>query len=108
MMTVNMSRNAMQLYLHVDGHAGYAEHGKDIVCAAASMLVQALYAAAEGVDGIRITYREEPGMAELMMTETAETLPMWRMALEGFRLLGTKYPQNVALRGEFRQPYMVN
>ena len=108
MMTVTMSRNAMQLYLHVDGHAGYAEHGKDIVCAAASMLVQALHAAVEGVEKICITYREEPGMAELMMTETPETLPMWRVALEGFRLLGAKYPQNVALRGEFRQPYLVN
>lgn len=108
MMLIQMNKNGMQMHLHIAGHAGYAERGKDIVCAAASMLAQALVAALEGVEGITIRYRAEPGDLELMATETAETRPMWQMAQAGFRLLGAKYPKNVVLRGEFCESDLVN
>lgn len=108
MMLIQMSNNGMQMHLHMTGHAGYAERGKDIVCAAASMLAQALMAALEGVEGITIRYRAEPGDLELTATEAAETRPMWQMAQAGFRLLGAKYPKNVVLRGAFCESDLVH
>lgn len=42
MITVHYSRKGGQHELSVDGHAGYAEMGDDIVCAGVSALVQAL------------------------------------------------------------------
>ena len=36
-------RNSLAFGLKIDGHCGYAESGADIVCAAVSVLVQALH-----------------------------------------------------------------
>lgn len=38
MITVTFTEMGNKLSLRVEGHAGYAEHGKDIVCASASIL----------------------------------------------------------------------
>ena len=38
MITVTFKEKGNKLSLRVEGHAGYAEHGKDIVCASASIL----------------------------------------------------------------------
>lgn len=40
MINVNIYQRDLHVYrIMLDGHAGYAEHGEDIVCAAVSMLV---------------------------------------------------------------------
>ena len=38
MINVTMTESGKKLSLRVEGHAGYAEEGKDIVCASASIL----------------------------------------------------------------------
>ena len=38
MINVTMTESGKKLSLRVEGHAEYAEHGKDIVCASASIL----------------------------------------------------------------------
>ena len=45
----------------VDGHAGYAEHGKDIVCAGVSVLAQNLISSLEALTEDRIRHHVEPG-----------------------------------------------
>lgn len=43
--------------LSVDGHAGYAETGNDIICAAVSALTQGLIHSMEALTDDRISYR---------------------------------------------------
>lgn len=45
----------------VDGHAGYAETGKDIICSAVSILVQNLIRSIEGLTEDNIQYQIMPG-----------------------------------------------
>lgn len=45
----------------VDGHAGYAEKGKDIVCAAVSVLAQTLIASLEAFTEDRVTHVQHDG-----------------------------------------------
>ncbi len=42
MITVTFTESGEKLSLRLEGHAGYAEHGKDIVCASASILAYTL------------------------------------------------------------------
>lgn len=45
----------------VEGHAGYAGHGQDIVCAAASVTAYTAAGALEDLAGIRDCHEEEDG-----------------------------------------------
>lgn len=70
--------------LRLSGHAGFAEKGKDIVCAAASILAYTLICG-----GAR--YRELP---EGGMHITGEAAALALIA-GGYRLLSENYPQNL-------------
>ena len=52
MCTVHMARDAQKrtISLEVKGHAGYAEKGKDVVCAGISVLTQAFAAVAQKME----------------------------------------------------------
>lgn len=47
------------------GHADYAEHGKDIVCSAVSVLVQTLIQSVETLTTDRIEYKMQPGTVDI-------------------------------------------
>lgn len=49
----------------VDGHAGYAEHGKDIVCASVSVLTQNLINSIEALTKDRISYEVAPAQIHI-------------------------------------------
>ena len=49
----------------VDGHAGYAEHGKDIVCASVSVLTQNLINSIEALTKDRISYEVTPAQIHI-------------------------------------------
>ena len=71
-------------HLYVDGHAGFDELGKDIVCSAVSILV---YTAAHYG-----WMESEPGHAVVRTTPEAK-----EFAMTGFRMLAEHYPDNVRL-----------
>lgn len=70
--------------LRVSGHAMWAEKGKDIVCAAASILAYTLKAG--GAQS-----RELPG-GGMYITGDAAAL---ELIAGGYRLLAENYPQNI-------------
>ena len=79
-------------HLTVRGHAGYGEHGKDIVCAAASALVYAL------VGRLRETgrlegFRSGPGYAEV--TGAGDCEREFDLVRCGLELLAARYPRCV-------------
>lgn len=88
----------------VSGHAGFAERGEDILCAAASMLLHTLAGAVRGLsergmaEDIAVTLRT--GMGEVACTPASEfrclvTAVMDSIVL-GFSLLAADYPEYVS------------
>ena len=56
----------------VDGHAGYAEAGKDIVCAGVTALVENLIDSIEGLTVDTIQYEISPGRADIHYKDLSE------------------------------------
>ena len=56
-----------QTGITVDGHAEYAETGKDIVCAAVSALTQTLIAGIKSLTEDRISYEIKPGKVNIVV-----------------------------------------
>lgn len=54
------------------GHAGYAEQGKDIVCAGVTALSQALLRSMEALTGDLPEYQVSPGAFELNIENLSE------------------------------------
>ena len=51
--------------IEISGHAGYAEAGKDIVCAGVTALVQGLIRSVESLASDKIEYEISPGRADI-------------------------------------------
>ncbi|HHT85657.1 MAG: ribosomal-processing cysteine protease Prp [Bacillota bacterium] len=47
------------------GHAGFAEHGQDIVCAGVSALAQGALLGLQDVLGDKVSFRKQPGYLEV-------------------------------------------
>lgn len=115
MIQVVITQREGTLSLRLIGHAGYAEHGKDIVCASASILV---YTVAQMMTELYQQGRlfEQP----LIKLEDGDALIKAKpndwgimdarhtllMAQTGFELLQSNYPVNLQLTklGEALQP----
>lgn len=86
--------------LTLEGHADYAETGKDIVCAAVSILVTSLAAMLDYFDDDFEKAVVEEGNVDIRFNAGiadpfADTV--FQMAMEGFELLADKYPDHVSI-----------
>ena len=85
--------------LEAAGHAGYAPAGKDIVCAGASTLMQALVYLLAGEENTRSDAWDEPEGPRLAVTADAPQSPWvegaFELAKAGFTLLAERYPDNL-------------
>lgn len=80
----------------VTGHAGYAEAGKDIVCAAVSALCWTLAATLHHA-GALLEATEEDGRMEIRWAgEVDEYLDMFSIGAE---MIEQKYPDHVRVQG---------
>ncbi len=86
--------------LSIDGHAGYAEHGKDIVCAACSGITYALLAYLEQYSE-EVTDVQGPvvvsGRFYISCKGTERIATAFHMALLGLRKIGSQYPDHVSI-----------
>lgn len=73
------------------GHAGSAEYGKDLVCAAVSALALTLAANAEDLEEAEILL--EPGNSRISCSPDAAG--MFDCICKGFQLLAEKFPEHV-------------
>ena len=98
-----------RLKLELNGHAGAGEHGHDIVCAAESMLTQALLQTLMEMNGEKKLWLEWTGSAAAGYLKTeaapteghrAEVRACFRMCVTGLRMLAEKYPENIKLTEE--------
>lgn len=68
MIVVNVSTTGIT----VDGHAGYAEAGRDIICAAVSALIQGLIHSLESLTDDEISYHIEKGHVDINYKDLSE------------------------------------
>ena len=94
------------IILKLKGHAGFAEEGKDIVCAGATILAYtvaqtALFMYEDKALKKKPKIRLKPGDAEVVMTPKkasyTEALHTYYVAQVGYRLLAKDYPEYVKL-----------
>lgn len=89
-----------RMMLRAAGHAGYAEKGKDIVCAGVSALMQTLaYSAAEDENTLA-SCREIGGSNEMriLADNTPDMLAKFELVADGLILLANAYPKNVSFQ----------
>jgi uncharacterized protein YsxB (DUF464 family) len=106
MLKVMIDTEGDTLSLKIEGHAEYAEHGKDIVCAAASILISTL-AYKIRVKDRYFAFKEPPvtrleaGDTEISCTPQdffcSDCRSDFEFVKTGFFLLEQNYPQNVEL-----------
>ncbi|MCH4886664.1 ribosomal-processing cysteine protease Prp [Acidaminobacter sp. JC074] len=101
--------------IEADGHAGFADHGEDIVCAAISVLMQTAVNSLEKVAGIpenRIIlemdedgymYLEKPAKLDEAMDVKAEIV--LQTVLTGLEGIAEAYPQYIKLYKREVQTY---
>ena len=91
--------------LSVKGHSGYAERGRDIVCAGVSTLTQALAATLSANRGSLLSLDIESDESTASITIAATPITgcesyvsaLFSMTLHGMELLSSAYPENVNL-----------
>lgn len=85
--------------IEISGHAGYAEPGKDIVCAAVTALTQTLIQSIENLTDDKIEYRIYPGKVEVEyrnLSEKSKTLV--DSFFVGICLIAEEFPEYVKVR----------
>ena len=90
MITITYRDDGAYRSLTVEGHAGYAEKGKDIICSAASALMMSLQSALED-SGTEYKIDAWDGYAEIAC-EDVTAKPWFYMAMRGFFTLASEYP----------------
>lgn len=80
--------------LECRGHAGYAESGKDVVCAAISAICQTLYLWCRNAEGVAIT-REHMEPGRFVLEARGPCWEPWRAAVLGLISLAQGYPANL-------------
>lgn len=73
------------------GHAGSAEYGKDLVCAAVSALALTLAANVEGKENAEVSL--QPGNSRISCTPDAAGV--FDCICKGFQLLAERFPEHV-------------
>ena len=84
--------------ISITGHAGYAEHGKDIVCAAVSILAQNLIQSIEELTEDKIEYELSPGEVNINFRDlSAEAMLLFDSFYIGVKMIADEYPENVTI-----------
>lgn len=82
----------------VSGHAGFAEAGQDIVCAAISFLSIACANALERVAGMKPEVKEKDALLEVrLQSPSAEAQTIFRVFESGMKDLKETYPTHLKL-----------
>jgi uncharacterized protein YsxB (DUF464 family) len=101
MMTVIYAERGRRLSLLIEGHAGYAEQGEDIVCASASILAYTLASLVESF-GVEHNIRLDEGDSVIECEcpdpkKFTDVKNAYDFTNVGFALLQQSYPQYVSL-----------
>lgn len=95
MIIISRHENGIQ----IEGHAHYAEPGKDIVCAGVSALVQNLIQSIEELTTDQIKYVMSPGKVDINFRNLSEQAQLLVDSFFcGVQLIADNYPYNVTVQ----------
>lgn len=95
MVKIEYARRGRRHTLHIRGHAGYAEPGKDIVCAGVTAIVYALIGYLDKHETFDCDIRE--GYVGITCEGSREIDTAFGMAVEGYHQIAAMYPENVRM-----------
>jgi uncharacterized protein YsxB (DUF464 family) len=103
MLKVRFTERGQKLSLRLEGHAEYAEIGKDIVCASASILAHILASDVKAYEQVYAyktapVVRLESGDTEITCSPSPDFPQVrcaYNFARKGFALLAMSYPDHV-------------
>ena len=95
MIRINYERTGNRHRLAAQGHAGYATHGNDIVCAGVSALSYSLLGYLYNTDAEISEARTDSGDLLIDATGDQMTAGAFDMAMVGYLQIAKKYPQYV-------------
>lgn len=111
MIKARIEKNGKQWEVLIEGHAGYAKEGQDIVCAAVSILTAVLVQKIRDMELETYERKEAPGKLEIKIAPEKEREKEIETIMDtiktGLLLLETKYPKNVRVRGGAKKENMV-
>ena len=82
----------------VRGHAGYAEHGKDIVCASISTLTQIFVASVEEMTDDKLKCEIRAGNAQITYDNLSDkSKVLLQSFLLGVKMIAKSYPNHVII-----------
>jgi len=94
-------RKAGEAYVgfEIKGHAGFADYGKDIVCAAVSVLSTTCVNALESVAGVKATVSVKEGGMAVSLPENAghDAQVILRSMAQGLSDIAEQYPKHLQL-----------
>lgn len=96
MIIANAITNDKNISLEIYGHADYAEHGKDIVCAGVSVLSQS-YANALIKNELVQKIIMEDGYLYVMAVKTPESELLFDMTISGIESIKEQFKQNICV-----------
>lgn len=101
MISVTLTRrNGVIVKVRAEGHSGLGSHGNDVLCAAASAIVQTAYLAIVDIGGDTEYIRDgERGLFEFTVGDShrRDCDVILRAMLVGIKDLTSGYPQNIKL-----------
>jgi len=99
MIEVNLTQGEREAMMRIEGHAGYGEKGKDIVCAATSILAQTLERRLlEAGALLEAAPREQEAVWQIRFwMDTPAAREAVRTVMTGFGMLASQYPRHVAV-----------
>lgn len=92
MTTMRIVFSADSVEVTMDGHAGFADSGSDVVCAAASTLALCLHAWAAGQPETAMQSRTD-GHSHLLMERSPETATAVCVIMAGAACIANDYPE---------------
>jgi uncharacterized protein YsxB (DUF464 family) len=96
MIKVTFTESGQKLSLRVEGHAGYAEAGQDIVCASASILAYTLASFVKDVENSTVDLTSGDTTIECEASDKA-VVNAYQYTKRGYELLAHNYSQYVRL-----------
>ena len=98
MIHINLEKNGRLVTFRAQGHAGAAQKGEDLVCAAVSALVLTLSEALAGADARMSRCELNSGDALIQFRLSKRTRPILKTVLCGLDLLARAYPNHIEIR----------
>lgn len=91
--------NVQEDRITIDGHANYAETGKDIVCAGVTALTQSLIRSMQGLTKDKIEFEISPGRVDIKYRNLSEA---GKLLVDSFFigvcLIADEFPDNVRVK----------